>query len=305
MRYVVGYQDDDRGREAIALATSLARRRGAELDIVLVTPPRGQTFDQYSPNRVYRTTMDVHAKEVLQEAADQVPPQVTTRTHLRHADSTTTGLIEMADELGAGLVVVGAGRGALLHRFTLGSVANALLHSATTPVALAPRGYQEVDGMTRITAAIGERAGAQALLDVAVESAAARSVELRLISLVDLDEMTPSTRLAADAEQQEQVLDGARRHADALASRSRSVLPATVPVTTAVGHGRSIESAVSSLEFDSTEIVFVGSSRLAATKSIFLGAVANKILRSLPVPMVVVPRDYELPAGHPSTQAFI
>ncbi|MEO6529797.1 MAG: hypothetical protein ABIN10_09430 [Specibacter sp.] len=37
----------------------------------------------------------------------------------------------------------------------------------------------------------------------------------------------------------------------------------------------------------------IGSSRLAQTKSIFLGATANRILRALPVPMIVVPRDFE------------
>jgi nucleotide-binding universal stress UspA family protein len=37
----------------------------------------------------------------------------------------------------------------------------------------------------------------------------------------------------------------------------------------------------------------VGSSRLAEKYKLFIGSTANKVLRALPVPMVVVPRDYQ------------
>jgi nucleotide-binding universal stress UspA family protein len=43
--------------------------------------------------------------------------------------------------------------------------------------------------------------------------------------------------------------------------------------------------------WDPEEIVLVGSSRLAATGQLFLGTTAAKMLRELPVPMVVVPRE--------------
>ena len=57
-----------------------------------------------------------------------------------------------------------------------------------------------------------------------------------------------------------------------------------------VAEGRSIEAAIDKLTWDDGEIVLIGSSRLARSRSIFLGTTANKMLRSLPVPMVVVPR---------------
>lgn len=300
MRYIVGYQADDRGREAVALAATLARTRQAELDIVLVTPPRGQSLDPYTPNRAYRTSMDEQAHRWLEDAAQQVPAGVTARTHLWYADSSALGLIEAAGQFGAELVVVGAARGALLHRFTIGSVANALLHSATTPVALAPRGYETLAGITRITCATGERAGAQTLLDVAVESAAAREVELRLMSLAALDDTQAGRDLGRDTDVCTPSLEQARNHVETLAAQARTVLPEASTVTTSVGHGDSVEDAVGSLEFDPTELVLIGSSRLAAQSRTFLGPVANKILRSVPVPVVVVPHDYTLPLGHPS-----
>jgi nucleotide-binding universal stress UspA family protein len=70
-------------------------------------------------------------------------------------------------------------------------------------------------------------------------------------------------------------------------------VPAGHEVSVAVAHGRTIEEAIDGLEWDDGEILIVGSSRLAERNRIFLGSTANKVLRALPVPMVVVPRDYE------------
>jgi nucleotide-binding universal stress UspA family protein len=66
-------------------------------------------------------------------------------------------------------------------------------------------------------------------------------------------------------------------------------------VSTNVARGSTIEECVAQLEFDDNEIVLVGSSRLASRRRLFIGSVASKMLRVLPVPMVVVPRDYEEP----------
>jgi nucleotide-binding universal stress UspA family protein len=59
-----------------------------------------------------------------------------------------------------------------------------------------------------------------------------------------------------------------------------------------VAKGRSIEDAIEDLEWNKDEMVLIGSSRLAQRRQLFLGATASKMLRSLPVPMVVVPREY-------------
>ena len=44
------------------------------------------------------------------------------------------------------------------------------------------------------------------------------------------------------------------------------------------------------MPWEDGEIVLISSNRLAQNRSIFLGTTANKMLRSLPVPMVVIPR---------------
>ncbi|WP_026532772.1 universal stress protein [Arthrobacter sp. H41] len=280
MRYVVGYTENDRGQDALELAASLALTQSAGIDLVTV-------LDWPQDGSVAPGTG--RAAEALKRAAAGVPAAVEVTTHVRLADSFAAGLLEAAAELDAGLIVIGASSNGLLRRFTVGSVANAVLHSSPLPVALAPRGYRHRDRFTRMSCAVGTRAGAEAVLDVAVESAARRSLPLRLISLVALDQRESGNSGEA--------INQAHRHANSVLARAVEQLPQGHEASIIVAHGRTIEQAIDDIEWDAGELVIVGSSRLAQHSQLFLGSTANKMLRALPVPMVVVPRDWNLAAA--------
>lgn len=293
MRYVVGYVPERGGAEAVHLASTLAGAREATLDIIVVLPVDEPSFDMYSPDRAYQAAFERQGQGWLDEAMALVPDGVHARGHLSHADSITEGLIAAATdpEFGepAGAIVVGASQHGLMGRFTIGGVAAALLHSSPIPVALAPRGFQLHPAVNRITCAMGTRPGGEALLDVAIASARERRVPLRIVSLValDLDDSAETARAWADATE---------RHAATLVERAAAELPPDCPVTGEVGVGRTLQECVGKLDFTDNEFVLLGSSRLAGHQRVFLGASANKILRALPVPIVVVPRDYRIPA---------
>ena len=178
MRYVVGYTENDRGRDAVELATSLALTQSAGIDLVTVLdwPQDGSV----APG-------GRRAQEALDQARASVPDGVEVTTQVRLADSFAEGLLESASDVDAGLIVIGASSNGLLRRFTVGSVANAVLHSSPVPVALAPRGYRHRAAFTGMTCAVGTRPGAEGAVDVAVESAGRRGLPLRLVSLVALD----------------------------------------------------------------------------------------------------------------------
>ena len=57
------------------------------------------------------------------------------------------------------MLIIGATSTGLFKRFTIGSVASALLHASTVPVALAPHGYHRQEALTRISCGLGTRAG--------------------------------------------------------------------------------------------------------------------------------------------------
>ena len=291
MRYVVGYTATERGRDALFLACAIARSQGASLDLVIVDPEESPYTAVYPPERTYASLLAKQLRDWLDEALARVPEDIEARGHIRTADSDARGLIEAAEEFGAGLIVVGAGSNGIFKRFTVGSVANALLHAASVPVALAPRGYSRMEPLTRITCAVGERRGAEDVLEVACDSAARRGLPLRLLSLLALD----SSGGAA--------LDEARLHVADRVRRAEELTNGQSSIAGVVAHGRTIENAVDDLEFDDGEVLIIGSSRLARSNQLFLGTTASKVLRSLPVPMVVVPRNYSRAAHGQAPQS--
>jgi nucleotide-binding universal stress UspA family protein len=285
MRYVVGYTANERGRDALNLAAVLARSQAAELDLVMIDPVHSPYTAVYPPESGYQDLLEEQLKIWLSDALAAVPHDVRAVGHIRNAESDASGLITAADELDAALIVVGAASNGLFKRFTVGSVANALLHAAQVPVALAPRGYSRTGTLTRITCAVGNRRGSEDVLETAVATAA---LPLRLVSLVALD----ASGRDADA------LEEADLHAADRLARAQELAAGRCPVTAVVAQGRTIENAIDDLEFDDGEIMLIGSSRLAENNRLFLGPTASKVLRSLPVPMVVVPRNFRSrPAG--------
>src|SRR5699024_9172287 len=211
---------------------------------------------------------------------DLIPKSIHSTTSIRFADSMAAGLIEKATARPCDLIVVGAASHGPLRRFTVGSVANALLHASPVPVALAPSGYLPPSRLTRLTCALGTRPGAEVALDVAVQSSVRHDVPLRLISLIGLDSNTGT----------EESAEAARTHAKNLLLRASQSVDDATEVMVDVAEGRSIESAIDKLTWDEGEVVLIGSSRLARNRSSFLGTTANKMLGSPPGPMIVVPR---------------
>jgi len=285
MRYIVGYTDTPAGADALALGVRLARSMGASLDIVTVL--RSEARPTLVPSDAgYERFLHETAQGWLRDAAAVVPRDVSSEGHIVYAESFARGLLDVSRDLEGSMIVVGAARGGLLGRATIGSVASALLHSAVVPVALAPGGSGSTIGLndiTRVSCAIGTRAGASELLDAAVLIARQAHVPLRLLSLVTLDMDDMSTP--------PEVAERAATHAEQVLAYAADHLPKDIDVAVLTASGNRVEDAVTSIDWEPEEVLFVGSSRLAKPRHVFLGTTAAKMLRELPVPMIVVPRD--------------
>lgn len=285
---VVGYHADGSGRDAVELAKDLSAGRRSVVHLVEVLPEEGPSRNAYSPDAQFNAHLEAQARMGLERAAHDIALPV--RIHVVRAGSAAEGLIRLAKRVGANLIVIGAAGPALVNRFALSTVATALLHSAKTPVALTPKGYRATGGISRITCATGTREGAAAVLELSAQAAAARNIELRVISLVGLPGEVDAQDPAA----------AAFEHANELAAHVRSKAVAPPVVSVGIGQGDGVEAAVEKLGFAHGEIVYVGSSRLARKHKLFLGAVAHKMLRRLSVPMVVVPRMYRIRSVSPA-----
>lgn len=285
MRYLVGYRPDERGAEALRLGIAGARTLQCELDIVYVVS-HNTPYVASHPEGSRVSAEEQRLLTAKREALAAVPQDVPVRFHIRSNDSTAQGLIDAARELGAVRIVVGAAREGVLDRYSIGSVANALLHSSPVPVMLAPRGYGNTEPFSRLTAGVGEREGWQSVLSTALSSTRRHHRPLRLVSLVALD--AERSRYGEDA-------NAALRHANSVLAEAARSLPQDVDVAIDVVQGRKEEDAIASLDWEETDLMIIGSSRLAQKHRLFLGSTANRMLRALPVPMMVVPRDHEPP----------
>ncbi|MFF0990051.1 universal stress protein [Kocuria nitroreducens] len=277
-RCVVGYNGDRPSRDALRLAAAMARTSGAELEIVLVLRADSPHQQVYPPVGDIGPVVRQQARTWLEDAERLVPEGVVARTHLREDDSAAAGLARTAGELGAQLIVVGAGTGA--GRFSAGPVVDALLHSSPVPVALAPRRYPGDVPLTRLSVAVGTRPGAHQVIREAVRAVehSELELELELISFLEGGAADPGTA--------EQVRRRVEEHLGAAADEAGR----TRPVTVRVASGRTLKKAAQDVDWAPGGLLLIGSSRLAQGRQIFLGTTAARLLKHIPVPMVVVPR---------------
>jgi nucleotide-binding universal stress UspA family protein len=279
--YVVAYEATGQGRDALELGIALARATGTELRICLVLQRLSAVPAKiHAAHSDYEAILTDQARQWLAEAVGWIPDDVMATTHVLWADSASEGLLSAAEDLESDRIVVGASRSGLLNRFTIGSVANALLHASPVPVALAPRGYRAPAALSRITCAIGTRPGWDALLDSLASFTQDLDLDLRFVTLVEVD--------AAREGQSPTAADSAA-HLDAVLAHYERHSSGHGVITTEVGEGKNVEEAVEALQWRDDEVAFVGSSRLAAPRRIFLGVTAHRMLHALPVPLIVVP----------------
>lgn len=285
MKLVVGYLATPGGADAVALGARLARTLDAELELCIVLPPDSEVTARLSVGD-YDDLLSQQAREWLREAA--VPDDVVAHSHVSFSESFAEGLIKEIVRLEADAIVVGGSGGGLAAPFTLGSVVNELLHSSPVPVTVAPRGsrHSDVERIREVTCAIGERQGADLLLQSAVRFSKAAGTPLRLVSLVALDPNFGQLRGDPEA-----IRERAMAHAQRTLETAKQALPADIPVTSTIVDGATVEDAVAKLDWRDGDMIMVGSSRLSAPRRLFLGSTAAKMLRVLDVPMTVVPRD--------------
>lgn len=286
MRYLVGYTADARGAEAIALAAALGGP-AAHLDIAMVLPedtPFSATYpgSDHGYSSILADQVDAWAKEAL----NLVPAGPTARVIARAVSSPAAGLIAMAKETGARAIVLGGRKRHVAGFFVPGSVASSLLHASPFPVAMSTPGavasLERAGGkLSRITAFVGTRPGARAVVQAAATAASNQKLALRVVSLVAQDHATAGSAEAADS------IERTRAAAAAIVEE----LGLTAEITVASGTG--IDDAIAELDWVDGEIAVVGSSRLARKRRLFLGTTAQRMLRTLPVPLVVVPKNHK------------
>ena len=293
------------GRDALSLGRMLARTGDVTLTVCVVVP---QTWDYPSPARVdaeYAAFLNQYAEDAIAEAREFLGATVRAEYTSTSASSASEGLIAMATETGAAIIALGSARHGPLGRFTVGGIANEMLHVSPVPVALAPRGYRPSSEtrLRRVTCAFSGSTLSQSAFDAAVQLSSRHGVSLRLTTFVVRDRQMYPSQVGYDAER----LVAEQWRAQALEAQEKAL--ATLPdvaVEAGIVEGRGWEEALDSLPWEEGEVLVVGSSRLGPIARVFLGSNSTKIVRSSPVPVLVIPRsaDVRLQDSAPAARGF-
>jgi nucleotide-binding universal stress UspA family protein len=129
-------------------------------------------------------------------------------------------------------------------------------------------------------------------------------VPLRLTTFVVHDGQMYPSQVGYDAERL--VAEQWRSQALEAQEKALATLPEDVAVEAGVVSDRDWEGALDSLPWEDGEVLVVGSSRLGPVARVFLGSNSTKIVRSSPVPVLVIPRsaDVRLQDSAPAARDF-
>ena len=277
---------------AVQLAAQLARSLREDLIVCTVVPapwPAGVG----RIDAEYQQHLDEAAAEALARARASAPEDVAATFHVERARSTPAGLLHVAERTGADLLVLGSARSGGIGRVSFGGVTERLLHSSHIPVALAPRGFRcrPATRVTRLTAAFGAAEGSAGFVLAAAGMATRLHVPLRVASFAVRPRPPLTAGIGSRAESslvEEWVADVGRAQHEVL-DRVKA-LPEAPPAQGVVGRGTDWDDALEDIGWDDGDVLTVGSSSVGPLARVFLGSRSSKIVRSSPVPVVVVPR---------------
>jgi len=300
MTMIVGYPPEARGKAALHLSNMLARSSGDDM-VVAAVIPAPWIPGMAKVDAEYREYLDKTAQEALDRARANLPADPPATFVQHSARSAAVGLLELAEEHAANLIVLGSSSHGAFGHVALGSVTDRLVHSSPVTLAFAPRGYRckPDQKVTRATAAYGGSDSADNLVVAAGGVAASVGASLRIASFAVWARPAYTTRLGTDSE------DDVLAEWTATMQRAANTAVATVegldpspPVETVIGRGSSWGEAIDDIGWDDGDVLVVGSSDLGPVAQVFLGSRATKILRHSPVPVFVVPRGRSEELAH-------
>ena len=292
MTIVVGQALDTGDRGALALGELLARSLSTDLVACGVLQHRWT-----GPTAAHAAAQREAAASFLTAARSHLPDDVRASDDVRLARSIPAALHEAAIEHDATALVLGSSEEAVRGRIAVGSVADRVLHSSPVPVAIAPRGFAlaDRDRLDRVTVAVDSGPSSTEVLTAGARMAHAAGVELRMVTFAIRRKTMFPPEMGFDIEDsvldawREQAEQGQRRAVADLAARPDVDHLAAVDESVVIS-GPSWEHAVADLGWRTGDVLLMGSSSESALTKVFLGSTATKLLRSSPVPVVVLPR---------------
>lgn len=289
MSVVVGYRAGKVGLSGLHLAVRIARTAGTSLMVVTVAPKPWLT-----PSRAdtrYHDWADELAAESAKEAArflhNLADGVEVTYLHREHR-SVAGGLIEVIEEVGADVLVLGSLPGGVGGQVVIGSIAEFLLHASPVPVAISPRGYRAYTGrLTRLTCAYSAASDSLDVVRRCCRLGETFGVPVRVITFAVRGKTMYPPEVGFDAEDEILQAWASQAHDILEDLRTRGIVSKDVALQ--VVTGRSWQEALDKTQWEEGEILALGTRPRGDLRRVFLGSRSGKIIRESPVPVLVLP----------------
>jgi nucleotide-binding universal stress UspA family protein len=271
------------GDGALVLGRWAAGALGSPLIVVVVHP---------APSAIGSGRVDAEwvadrhraAQLVLDEARATLGGEAEFRTVA--SSSAAHGLHDLAEEVGASVVVVGSEKNAPKARLLAGSTAQRLLHGSECSVAVAPAEMPEPPGaLGRLGVAYVDTPDGRAALAEAAEFARRTGAALRLFTVVAGADASLPFLVGDDAERA--FLDTARETYEQSLARAAAWVP-DVETDWRIEVGDVVETLA---ELTDVDVLFCGSRGYGPARRVLLGGVSTKLVRRARCPVIVVPRS--------------
>lgn len=296
---VAGYDGTDHGDDALALGRLLARIAGAELVVVCAYPddPLGESAAAVEVARELREEAEARlerARVWLDRLAGpggagaSGPAAVTLRAVAGASPSHV--LHDVAEELHAGAIVVGATHHGRALRLLAGSTPDAVLNHAPCAVAVAPEGFRDAHASAprQVAVAFDGSPEARHALDVAAGYARAAGARLRLVTAVNSAAAGIYPPPPLDVVAYEELGEIARGQARERLDEAIAALGPGIVAEGAVLDGDVVTSLVEDSHCD--DLLFTGSRAQGPFRRVLVGSISTHLLREAACPVVVVPR---------------
>lgn len=296
-KLIVGYDGSDQAKDALALGKDLSQRTGAELRV-------GGVFLVHPLLRSGVDPLDREAEQEFTEQLERAAESADAAAQPVHSSSPARGLHELAEEIGADLIVVGSSKHGPVGQTILGNVGVALMHGSPCAVAIAPRGYadQPDHGVSTIVVGYDRSPESRLALEAGYDLARASGARLKLVSVAEVPVIVVGKGGGANYgwESLKEVVEEQVR---AQLEQARDAAPDDVTVEAELVSGQAAEALADAAKATGS-ILMVGSRGYGPLRRVLAGSVSRQLASSAPAPLIVHPRGmHEEPKTEPTAGA--
>ena len=278
---VVGVDDRQGGRDALALAATLTAVTGGELLAVRAYPHEARASRAWVGG--FEEDMRTDAGTELDRIV--IESSVTAHRIIVGDTSPARALHKIAEEEAADLLVVGSTHRGQVGRVLVGGVTAGVLHHAPCPVAVAPLGYAERAAKpASIVVGFDGTDEARHALRLAGALAKACGAQVRVLSAVATPVMATSPAAYEPEWLDEAQQDCHHEVEQALATLEKIGVPSSGDVVVGLAVDELVELS------HEVDLVVVGSRGWGPVRRLLLGSTSERLVREAACPVIAVPR---------------